>query len=163
MYPRLHSSKSRMSPVSLDNQQQVIDQTVRRVCHGEMVPAHDKLVSIFEPHTQIILRWKMSKGVEFGRKGRWEEVERGSSAVIRSSPRRAKISLTWRTVWWPTGEGSGALRGCWLPTAASAERSPGTRKICTRPWHRSQSPVLRNAVPAAFFDSFGLLRLAASH
>jgi hypothetical protein len=56
MYPRLHSSKSRMSPVSLDNQQQVIDQTVRRVCHGEMVPAHDKLVSIFEPHTQIIVR-----------------------------------------------------------------------------------------------------------
>ena len=56
---------------------QVIDQTVRRVCHGEIVPAHDKLVNIFEPHMQIIVRWKMGKAVEFGRKVWWEEVERG--------------------------------------------------------------------------------------
>jgi IS5 family transposase len=32
----------------------VIDQTERRVLHGESVPATDKLVSIFEPHTDII-------------------------------------------------------------------------------------------------------------
>jgi IS5 family transposase len=32
----------------------VIDQTERRVLHGEQVPAQDKLVSLFEPHTDII-------------------------------------------------------------------------------------------------------------
>jgi transposase, IS5 family len=56
---------------------QVIDQTVRRVCHGEMVPAQDKLVSLFEPHTQIIVRRKAGKAVEFGRKVWLEEVEGG--------------------------------------------------------------------------------------
>lgn len=33
---------------------QVISQTERRVLHGESVPADEKLVSIFEPHTDII-------------------------------------------------------------------------------------------------------------
>lgn len=33
---------------------QVICQTIRRVIHGESVPAGEKLVSIFEPHTDII-------------------------------------------------------------------------------------------------------------
>ena len=34
----------------------VIDQTERRVLHGESVPAGEKLVSIFEPHTDIIVK-----------------------------------------------------------------------------------------------------------
>ena len=34
--------------------QQVIDQTQRRVIHGERVPASEKLVSLFEPHADII-------------------------------------------------------------------------------------------------------------
>ena len=33
---------------------QVVRQTERRVLHGESVPAEEKLVSIFEPHTDII-------------------------------------------------------------------------------------------------------------
>jgi len=33
---------------------QVLDQTERRVLHGESVPVEDKIVSIFEPHTDII-------------------------------------------------------------------------------------------------------------
>jgi transposase, IS5 family len=33
---------------------QVIDQTTRRVIQGESVPATEKLVSLFEPHTAII-------------------------------------------------------------------------------------------------------------
>lgn len=32
----------------------VIDQTERRVLHGEQVPAREKLVSLFEPHTDIL-------------------------------------------------------------------------------------------------------------
>jgi transposase, IS5 family len=55
----------------------VIDQTVRRVLHGEVIPAEDKLVSLFEAHTQIIVRRKTGKAVELGRKVRLEEVEGG--------------------------------------------------------------------------------------
>lgn len=33
---------------------QVIDQTERRVIHGQSVPASEKVVSLFEPHTDII-------------------------------------------------------------------------------------------------------------
>jgi len=34
----------------------VIDQTDRRVIHGESVPASEKIVSLFEPHTDIIVK-----------------------------------------------------------------------------------------------------------
>ena len=34
--------------------EQVVDQTIRRVFHGEQVPAEQKVVSLFEPHTDII-------------------------------------------------------------------------------------------------------------
>lgn len=53
---------------------QVIDQTVRRVFQEEQVPANEKLVSIFEPHTAIIRR---GKPVEYGRKVWLDEVEGG--------------------------------------------------------------------------------------
>jgi len=36
--------------------QQVISQTERRVLKGEKVPSEDKIVSIFEPHTDIIVK-----------------------------------------------------------------------------------------------------------
>jgi IS5 family transposase len=55
----------------------VLDQTERRVLHGEAVPAGDKIVSLFEPHTQIIVRHKAGQPVEFGRKVWLEEVEGG--------------------------------------------------------------------------------------
>jgi IS5 family transposase len=55
----------------------VITQTVRRVLGGETVPASEKIVSLFEPHTQIIVRHKAGKPVEFGRKLWLEEVDGG--------------------------------------------------------------------------------------
>ena len=57
--------------------QQALDQAVRRVLRGEAVPASEKIVSLFEPHTQIIQRYKAGKPVEFGRKLWLEEVEGG--------------------------------------------------------------------------------------
>lgn len=57
--------------------QQVIDQTTRRVLHAEQVPASDKIVSIFEPHTDIIRRNKAGKPVEFGHKVWFDEVDGG--------------------------------------------------------------------------------------
>jgi IS5 family transposase len=57
--------------------EQVIDQAVRRVFQGEQVPAEEKLVSIFEPHSDIIVRGKAGKPVEYGHKIWLDEVEGG--------------------------------------------------------------------------------------
>ena len=46
--------------------EQVIDQTERRVLQGEKVPASDKIVSLFEPHTDIII--KGGRDVQYGHK-----------------------------------------------------------------------------------------------
>lgn len=57
--------------------EQVIAQTQRRVFEGEQVPASEKIVSIFEPHTSIICRGKANQAVEFGHKTWLDEVEGG--------------------------------------------------------------------------------------
>jgi IS5 family transposase len=54
-----------------------IDQATRRVLRGEQVPATEKLLSLFEEHTQIITRHKAGKPREFGRKVLIDEVEGG--------------------------------------------------------------------------------------
>jgi IS5 family transposase len=46
----------------------VVDQTRRRVLHGEQVPAAEKVYSLFESHTDLIKRGKVRKPVEFGHK-----------------------------------------------------------------------------------------------
>jgi IS5 family transposase len=45
-----------------------IDQCERRVLKGEKVPASDKIVSIFEEHSDIIKRGKSQSPTEFGHK-----------------------------------------------------------------------------------------------
>lgn len=47
---------------------QVYEQAYRRVILGQSVPANEKLVSIFEPHTSIICRGKQGGKAEFGHK-----------------------------------------------------------------------------------------------
>ena len=46
--------------------EQIITQSARRVLAGEPVPARDKLVSLFEPHADIII--KGSRNVDYGHK-----------------------------------------------------------------------------------------------
>jgi IS5 family transposase len=46
--------------------EQILDQTRRRILHGETVPAGEKLVSIFEQHTNILI--KGSRDVHYGHK-----------------------------------------------------------------------------------------------
>ena len=68
--------------------ERVHDQARRRVLEGEKVPADEKLVSIFETHTDIICRGKKGSKTEFGHKlhvatGRsglitWYEVLKGN-------------------------------------------------------------------------------------
>jgi IS5 family transposase len=69
--------------------EQVIDQTTRRVFEHEQVPAAEKLVSLFEPHTVILRKGRIGHETEFGR-GVWlDEVEGGivsRFAVIAGHP-----------------------------------------------------------------------------
>jgi IS5 family transposase len=44
----------------------VIDQASRRILAGEKVPNAEKLFSLFEPHTELLIRGKVAKPVEFG-------------------------------------------------------------------------------------------------
>jgi IS5 family transposase len=57
--------------------EQGIDQAVRRVLEGEQVPAQQKILSLFEPHTMIITRRKIGKPREYGRKVLLDEVDGG--------------------------------------------------------------------------------------
>lgn len=53
----------------------VIDQARRRVVHGESVPNDEKLFSVFEPHTELLVRGKAGKSVEFGHMIQIQQVE----------------------------------------------------------------------------------------
>jgi IS5 family transposase len=64
--------------------QQVVAQTRRRVLEGASVPAPEKLVSLFEPHTAIIRRGKAPpRETEFGVKVWYAEVEGGLLSEYR--------------------------------------------------------------------------------
>jgi IS5 family transposase len=57
--------------------EQAIDQATRRVLPGEPVPSEEQVLSLFEPHTQVIRRHKAGQPTEFGRKLLLDEVEGG--------------------------------------------------------------------------------------
>ncbi|MDB4872397.1 MAG: Transposase domain protein [Gemmatimonadales bacterium] len=57
--------------------ERVIGQAERRVLKGDPVPSGEKLVSLSEPHTQVIPRFRAGKPAESGRKLRLDEVEGG--------------------------------------------------------------------------------------
>jgi IS5 family transposase len=63
--------------------EKVVDQTKRRVLKDEQVPAQDKVLSIFEPHTAIICRGKESHPVEYGHKVWLNEVDGGIVSHFR--------------------------------------------------------------------------------
>ena len=65
---------------------QVIQQTRRRVLQGEPVPASEKLVSLFEPHTAILRKGKASPSTQFGRLLWLDEVEGGIISGYRLLP-----------------------------------------------------------------------------
>jgi transposase, IS5 family len=58
--------------------EQAIGQALRRVFYNESLPAQEKVVSLCEPHTQIIRRGKPGpRETEFGHKVNYAEVEGG--------------------------------------------------------------------------------------
>lgn len=61
----------------------VVDQAQRRVLEGEQVSVEEKIVSIFEPHSDIIKRGKPLRPVEFGHKVLLAETNHGLIAEYR--------------------------------------------------------------------------------
>jgi IS5 family transposase len=131
----------------LPRTQQVIEQTVRRVFYGEKVPPAEKLVSIFEPHTDIIRRGKVNKDTEFGHKVWLGEVEGGFIAqyeILDGNPND-------ESQWQPTLENHVQLFGR-PPTQASADRGVHSadneafaaelgvkRVVLPKPGHKSET------------------------
>jgi IS5 family transposase len=71
----------------------VVSQTVARVFEGQSVPADQKVVSLFEPHTAVIRKGKPSRPVEFGRVVWLDEVDGGlisRFAVLDGNPPEAE-------------------------------------------------------------------------
>jgi IS5 family transposase len=131
----------------LPRAQQVINQTQRRVFQNEPVPARDKIVSIFEPHANIIKRAKENHPVEYGHKVWLDEVDGGIVShwrVLRGNPNDT-------TQWLPSlhnhtaqfGQApvqASADRGVYSATnEAEASRLGVARVILPQPGHRSEA------------------------
>jgi IS5 family transposase len=69
---RLRAALDRFAPL-VDR----VAQTRRRVLQGEAVPAAEKVLGLFEPHTALIRRGKARQATEFGRTLWLDEVEGG--------------------------------------------------------------------------------------
>lgn len=127
--------------------EQVIAQTKRRVFESEKVPASEKIVSIFEPHTDIICRGKANKPVEFGHKVWLDEVEGG----IVSDYRILEGNPSDKKQWQPSLDHHVELFGR-PPYQASADRGVYSaanethaekigvkRVILSKPGHKSEA------------------------
>lgn len=127
--------------------EQVIAQTRRRVFEGEKVPASEKIVSLFEPHTEVICRGKANKPVEFGRKVWLDEVEGG----IVSDYRILKGNPSDKEQWRPSLDHHVELfgqppylasgdRGVYSASnEAYAERMGVKRVILPKPGHKTEA------------------------
>jgi IS5 family transposase len=125
--------------------QQVIDQTVRRVLQDEKVPAGDKIVSIFEPHTDIIKRGKENQPVEYGHKVWLNEVDGGIVSHYRVLAGNPGASEQWtpslqqhRDQFGAGPEQASADRGVYsAANEAAAHRLGVKRIILPQPGYRS--------------------------
>jgi IS5 family transposase len=116
--------------------EQVLSQTVRRVFEGESVPAREKIVSLFEPHTDIIRRQKAGKPVEFGHKVWLDEVDGGIVTAWRVLDGNPPDDEQWRPAvdhhlqqfdkppWQASGD-----RGLYSPANEAYARQQGVKRI----------------------------------
>ena len=86
---RLRAALDRVGPLV----DQTIGQTERRVLRGEKVPAAEKVLSLFAPHTALIRRGKARQPTEFGHRIVLDEVDGGlvtRYAVLAGNPPDAR-------------------------------------------------------------------------
>jgi IS5 family transposase len=126
--------------------QQVIDQSRRRVLAGETVPAGEKLVSLFEPHTAIIRRGKAKpKDTEFGRKLWFAETDGGIVTEWRlltgNPPDARQVLPSVRHHRWLFGRAPRELsgdRGLHSPDNERQARRLGVKRVCLpQPGHKT--------------------------
>ena len=125
--------------------EQIIQQTVQRVVEGQSVPAQDKIVSLFEPHTDIIRRQKLRKPTEFGHKIWLDEVDGGIVSdyrILRGNPVdhdqwRPSLDQHLKQFGKPPDQASGD-RALYSPdNEAYATRLGVKRVILPKPGHKS--------------------------
>jgi len=127
--------------------EQVITQTKRRVFEGEKVPAKEKIVSIFEPHTDIICRGKANRPVEFGHKVWLDEVEGGIISNYRILDGNPADSNQWKPsldhhvdLFGRSPDQASADRGVYsAPNEAYAKQIGVKRVILPKPGHKSKA------------------------
>ena len=139
----------------LPRTQQVMTQTQRRVLQGEKVPAYEKIVSIFEPHSDIICRGKEAHPVEYGHKVWLNEVEGGIISHYRILNGNPPDELQWQpslkahlaTFKKPPQQAS-ADRGLYSePNEALAHNLGVQRVILPKPGYRSKDRLKHEHKP----------------
>jgi IS5 family transposase len=135
--------------------EQVIKQTMRRVFSHQSVPASEKIVSLFEPHTCIIRRQKAGKETEFGRKVWLDEVEGGIVthwSILDGNPDDATqwqpaLDRHHRLFGMPPQQAS-ADRGLYSPTNEAYAQAQGVKRIILpKPGHKSEARRMHEAHP----------------
>jgi transposase, IS5 family len=117
---------------------QGIRQAWRRVINGEAVPAKEKLLSVFEPHAQVVPRHKAGREVEFGRKLRLDEVEGGIVSGYRvleqgggqDYPHLADSLATHRRLFGRAPRLLAADRGFSSPRNEALAKEAGVKRVC---------------------------------
>jgi IS5 family transposase len=127
--------------------EQVIDQTTRRIFQGEQVPASEKIVSLFEEHTDIICRGKESRPVEYGHKIWLNEVEGGLVShyrILEGNPSdeeqwKPSLKAHLKTFQQPPQQASGD-RGLYSASNEQLAHNLGVKKvILPQRGHRSKA------------------------
>ena len=136
--------------------QRVIDQTRQRVLEGVAVPAAEKVVSLFEPHTAIIRRGKAKPhDTEFGHKLWYAEVDGGLISEYRlltGNPSDAdqfvpSLKAHRRQFGKAPHEVSGD-RGVYSPENERQARTLGVRRVCLpQPGFKSKARDRRERQP----------------
>lgn len=131
----------------LPRSEQVIDQTTRRILQAEQVPASEKIVSLFEAHTDIICRGKESRPVEYGHKVWLNEVEGGLVShyrILDGNPSdedqwKPSLKAHLKTFHQPPQQASGD-RGLYSKPNEQLAHDLGVKKvILPQPGYRSQA------------------------
>lgn len=117
--------------------QQVVAQTTRRVFEKKQVPAKEKIVSLFEPHTAIIQRGKRPPHeTEFGRKLWYSEVDGGIVSEYRILPGNPPDNQQWvpslehhRKVFGHPPDVATGDRGVYAPENERVARKMGVKHV----------------------------------
>jgi len=125
--------------------EQAIDQTVRRLMEGEKVPAGDKIVSLFEPLTDIICRGKKGRPVEFGHKVWLDEIDGGLVSNYRVLEGNPPDKAQWlpslqhhQALFGHPPDQASADRGVYSPDNEAAAKDLGVHRIILpKPGYRS--------------------------